>query len=98
MGQKSKNIFELRMGHVVIPADYERCSNRIVPICVRTEDDLGNRIAEGWIHGVVRAADQIRFLARKFLFDEWRSSELADETVQDLWILHKDDVGRRPHS
>lgn len=86
------------MGLIVIPADYEQRSGDVVPICVRTKDDLGNSIAEGWIQGVVRAADRIRSLARNLLFDEWRSSELADETVQDLWSLHGEDVGLRPHS
>lgn len=98
MGQKSENIFESRMGLIVIPADYEKRSDRVVPICIRAEDDLGNRIAEGWIHGVVRVADRIRTLARNFLADEWRSSELADETVQELWSIHKGDVGLKPHS
>jgi hypothetical protein len=98
LGQKSENIFESRMGLIVIPADYEKRSDRVVPICIRAEDDLGNRIAEGWIHGVVRVADRIRALARNFLADEWRSSELADETVQELWSIHKGDVGLKPHS
>lgn len=55
--KKSENIFESRMGLIVIPADYEKRSDRVVPVCIRAEDDLGNRIAEGWIHGVVRVAD-----------------------------------------
>ena len=72
------------MGLVVIPADYEECSSSVVPIYIRTEDDLGNRINDGWIHAAARAAGYIRSFARYFLSDEWRASELADETVQDL--------------
>jgi len=86
------------MAFLMIPADYEETASRIVPICIRTEDDRGNRIADGWIQGVVRVAGNIRQLARIVLFDEWRSSELADETLQELWAAHGDDVGNRPHS
>jgi hypothetical protein len=86
------------MAFLMIPADYEETSSRIVPICIRTEDDRGNRIADGWIQGVVRVASNIRQLARTVLFDEWRSSELADETLQELWATHGDAVGYRPHS
>ena len=86
------------MAFLMIPADYEETASRIVPICIRTEDDHGNRIADGWIQGVVRVAGNIRQLARIVLFDEWRSSELADETLQELWAAHGDDVGNRPHS
>ena len=86
------------MAFLMIPADYEETASGIVPICIRTEDDHGRRIAEGLIQGVVRAADGIRRLARIVLLDEWRSSELADETAQDLWAIHGNDVGDRPHS
>jgi hypothetical protein len=97
LGQKSRDFFDLSMGLVVIPADYEECSSSVVPIYIRTEDDLGNRINDGWIHAAARAAGYIRSFARYFLSDEWRASELADETVQDLWTLHRDDLGRLPH-
>lgn len=86
------------MGLITIPADYVEGESTVVPICIRAEDSAGNRIAEGWIQGVIRAADGLRRLARRILEDEWRASELADETVQDLWYVHREDVGRRPHS
>jgi hypothetical protein len=86
------------MGLITIPADFVEGISTVVPICISTEDAQGNRIAEGWIQGVIWAADGLRRLARRILDDEWRVSELADETVQDLWYVHRDDVGRRPQS
>jgi hypothetical protein len=86
------------MGFITIPADFIEGESTVVPICIRAEDSFGNRIAEGWIQGAIRAADGLRRLARRVLEDEWRASELADETVQDLWCVHGENVGRRPHS
>lgn len=96
MGQKSENFLDLGTGFIVIPPDYQECSSGVVPIYVRTEDETGNRINDGWFSAVARVAHRVRYLARYWLFDEWRSSELADETVQDMWDLHKDELGRRP--
>lgn len=83
---------------ITIPFDYIEGESAVVPICIRSEDPAGNRIVDGWIQGVVRAADGLRRLAKNILEDEWRVSELTDETVQDLWRIHRTDVGKRPHS
>ena len=86
------------MGFITIPSDFVEGESKVVPICIRDEDGFGNRIAQGWINGVIQAADGIRRVSRRILLDEWRSSELADETLQDLWAVHGEDVGMRPHS
>jgi hypothetical protein len=83
---------------ITIPSDFVEGETKVVPICIRAEDSLGNRIAEGWINGVIRVADGLRSLSRRILQDEWRVSELADETVQDLWDEHGENVGAKPHS
>jgi hypothetical protein len=96
LGQKTENFLDLGTGLIVIPADYQEGSSAVVPIYVRTEDEGGNRINDGWFGAAARVAHQVRYLARNWLFDEWRSSELADETVQDMWEIHKDNLGHRP--
>jgi len=85
------------MGVVIIPSDFVEGKSQVVPICIQDHDQNGNAIAYGWIDAVVRAANGIRSLARTILLDEWRSSELADETVQELWAEHGHHVGRKPH-
>ena len=85
------------MGLIVIPSDFVEGESAIVPIFVQDEDELGNRIAPGWIQAVVRVADGFRWLSRQFLLDEWRASELADETLQELWCEHGENIGPRPH-
>jgi hypothetical protein len=89
LGQKTENFLDLGTGLIVIPADYQEGSSAVVPIYVRTEDEGGNRINDGWFGAAARVAHQVRYLARNWLFDEWRSSELADETVQDTFGMHK---------
>jgi len=42
---------------ITIPSDFVEGESNVVPICIRAEDSLGNRIAEGWINGVIRVAD-----------------------------------------
>lgn len=98
MGQNSEDFLDLGTGLAVIPADYREGSSGVVPIYVRTADEAGNRINQAWIGALARAAHKVRFYARFWLFDEWRSSELGDETVQDMWGLHKDALGLRPHN
>ncbi len=81
------------MGFIVIPSDFVEGVTPVVPIFVRDEDANRVRIAQGWIDGVVTAADKLRTLARRILLDEWRVSELADEALQVLWQEHGEDVG-----
>ncbi len=85
------------MGLIVIPSDFVEGESAIVPIFIQDEDQEGNRIAPGWIQAVVRVADGFRWLSRRILLDEWRASELADETLQDLWYEHGENIGLRPH-
>lgn len=47
--------------------------------------------------GSLPTADGLRWLSREILLDEWRASELADETVQDLSGEHGERLGERPH-
>lgn len=85
------------MGLIVIPSDYVEDVSRVVPIYIQDEDPKGNRIARGWIEAVIRAADGIRWLALTILLDQWRSSELADESLQEVWKEHGEDFGDSPH-
>jgi hypothetical protein len=85
------------MGLIVIPSDFVEGVSRIVPIYIQDHDPKGKPIAPGWIHAAARVAGGLRWLSREFLQDEWRASELADETVQDLSGKHGDRLGERPH-
>ncbi len=85
------------MGLVVIPSDFVEGVSTIVPIYIQDHDAKGKPIAPGWIHAAARVAGGLRWLSREFLQDEWRASELADETVQDLSGKHGDQLGERPH-
>jgi hypothetical protein len=85
------------MGLVVIPSDFVEGVSRIVPIYIQDHDRKGKPIAPGWIQAAARVAGGLRWLSREILLDEWRASELADETVQDLSGKHGDRLGRRPH-
>lgn len=84
------------MGLIVIPHDYVEGVSPVVPIVVPDHDPIGKPIATGWIQGVVQAADGLRSLARYVLLDEWRSSELAEETLQALHKKHGTRLGARP--
>lgn len=86
------------MSLVMIPQQSTHADQSVVPICVRTTDPSGLPINPGWIDALATVADPIRHLARTQLGDIWRASELADETVQDLWRVHRDELGPRPGS
>jgi hypothetical protein len=85
------------MGLIVIPSDFVEGVSTIVPIYIQDQDEEGKPIAQGWIHAATRVADGLRWLSREILLDEWRASELADETVQDLSGEHGERLGERPH-
>jgi hypothetical protein len=85
------------MGLIVIPLDFVEGVSTIVPIYIQDQDRKGNPVAPGWLQAAVRVADGLRWLSREILLDEWRASELADETVQDLSGEHGERLGERPH-
>ena len=87
--------------HVVtIPFDYEKLSPAeqagIVPICIKATDDTGNPIAWGWFEAVERIQNNLRLLAKFFLDDVWRVSEITEAAVHHLWKLHGNNLGRHP--
>jgi hypothetical protein len=79
---------------VVIPPNY--FEQGVVPIFIRTIDDLGNQVYNGWIEAVPPIARSLRFLARTVIRDEWRVSELTEGSVHTLSRLHGERLGRRP--
>jgi hypothetical protein len=85
---------------VTIPFDYEELSPSeqagIIPICIRSADDEGNPIAWGWFEAVARVQDPLRALARSWLQDVWRVSEITEAAVLSLWRKHGPDLGRSP--
>jgi DNA-directed RNA polymerase specialized sigma24 family protein len=84
------------MASIIIPFDYDERDSSVIPICIDACDPNGELIARGWIDALVEMADPFRRLARILLGDVWRVSELADESVQDMWTLYRDDLGRKP--
>jgi hypothetical protein len=86
------------MAYVTIPFEYRPERDRVVPISVCDTNSAGKPIAQGWIDALVEVADPIRWLARTILEDVWRSSELADETLDELSVLHGNDLGASPES
>jgi len=86
------------MAVVTIPFDYEQLDdpNSVVPICIEDTDRDGIQIAWGWITAVVPIASRLRGLARRRLEDEWRVSELTEETVHEIWYEHGDNFGLLP--
>lgn len=88
------------MDIVVIPFNFEELSpaeqSKVVPICLTRKDRQGNNIAWGWIEAVSRIQSPLKSLARRLLYDVWRTSEIADLAVQSVWESHGDDFGRRP--
>ena len=80
--------------HVVtIPFDYEKLSPAeqagIVPICIKATDDEGNPIAWGWFEAVERIQNNLRLLAKFFLDDVWRVSEITEAAVHPLEVARK---------
>jgi hypothetical protein len=88
------------MDIVVIPFNFEKLSPaeqvKVVPICVTRKDRHGNNIAWGWFEAVSKIQAPLKSLAHRFLYDVWRTSEIADLAVQSVWDSHGEDFGRRP--
>ncbi len=85
---------------VTIPFNFERLSpsaqSSIVPIAIPAFDDDGSKIAWGWFEAVERVQNPLRGLARTFLEDVWRVSELTESAVKSVWRTHREDYGRSP--
>ncbi len=88
------------MEFVTIPFGFEALSASqqaaIVPICIKRKDREGSEIAWGWFQAVEAVQDPLRNLARSWLEDVWRVSELAEATVHTLWYKHRDRLGLWP--
>lgn len=85
---------------VTIPFDFESLPSedqqKVVPICIARHDDAGNDIAWGWFEACAEVQDPLRRIARFWLDDVWRVSELAQRSVHTLWHNHKQDLGMAP--
>lgn len=88
------------MSVITIPFGYEKLPDQqrdlIVPICVPSFDDDGRKIAWTWFEAVAAAQYPLRGLARFFLEDEWRVSELAEAALKIVWRTHGEDFGYSP--
>jgi hypothetical protein len=97
MTREVKNIF-LPSGDdgmfVVIPANYAEAG--VVPICISCIDHRGKPVCRGWIDAAKPIAEPLRYLARTFLEDIWRVSELAEGSVHALSARYGERLGRRP--
>ena len=87
--------------HVVtIPFDYEELSPAqqatIVPICIKSTDAEGAAIDWGWFEATARVQDPLRALARSWLKDVWRVSEITEAAVHLLWKKHRHRLGLSP--
>ena len=86
------------MHFVTIPFDYEELPEparaAVIPICIARNDQVGTPIAWGWFEAVARIPDRMLALARRYLCDPWRASELSEEAVHKVWDLHGDNFGR----
>ncbi len=83
---------------ITIPFDYdERTHPDVIPICVEDSDRKGNPIHPDWFRlGIVPAADDLRRIAKRLLYDVWRASELADSALKSAWKKRGCDLGPRP--
>ncbi len=90
------------MSVITIPFGYEKLPaterSSIVPICIPAIDDDGRQIAWGWFEAVEQIQTPLRGLARTFLEDVWRVSELTESAVKTVWRTHGEDFGRSPSS
>jgi DNA-directed RNA polymerase specialized sigma24 family protein len=88
------------MQFVTIPFDYDELPEAsrapIIPICVARNDEQGRPIAWGWFEAVARIPDRMLGLARRYLRDPWRASELSEEAVHRVWRTHGSNFGRHP--
>lgn len=85
---------------VTIPFDYEKLSPAeqagIIPICIQAADYKGNPIDWGWFEAAATVQDNLRLLARSYLNDVWRVSEITEAAVHNLWNKHGHNLGRHP--
>ena len=85
---------------VTIPFNYEELpfsqQAEIVPICIKSTDDQGLPIDWGWFEAAARVQDPLRGLARSWLDDVWRVSEITEAAVHGLWNKHGHNLGLRP--
>ncbi len=88
------------MSVITIPFGYEALpateQSSIVPICLPAHDDDGRQIAWGWFQAVEQIQTPLRGLARTFLEDVWRVSELTESAVKTVWRTHGEDFGHSP--
>lgn len=88
------------MQYVTIPFGFEGFSTEeqgaVVPICIQRTDRHGNEIEWGWFEAVAEVQEGLRRLARSWLEDVWRVSELAEASVHTLWYRHGADLGYSP--
>ncbi len=85
---------------VTIPFDYQELAPAqqaaIVPICIKATDDEGAAIDWGWFEATARVQDPLRALARSWLDDVWRVSEITEAAVHSLWKKHRHRLGLCP--
>jgi hypothetical protein len=90
------------MHYVTIPFGFEEFpadqQASVVPICIERTDRDGHDIAWGWFEAVDAVQEPLRRLARSWLEDVWRVSELAEASVHTLWYRHRSNLGFRPAS
>jgi hypothetical protein len=87
---------------VTIPFDYHdlppTSQAAIIPICIARNDDAGMPIAWEWFEAIARIPNRMLSLARRYLGDVWRASELSEGALHNIWRLHGHDFGRRPEN
>lgn len=85
---------------VTIPFDFnelpEAAQAAVIPICIARNDQEGRPIAWEWFEAIARIPDRMLSLARRYLSDPWRASELAEGALHQVWRRHGSDFGRRP--
>lgn len=86
------------MAVITIPFDYDESTQPdVIPICVEDTDHKGNPIHPDWFRlGIVPAADDLRRIAKRLLYDAWRASEIADSALKSAWKKRGSDIGPRP--
>ena len=88
------------MKYVTIPFGFEEFSpdqqSSIVPICIERTDREGSEIDWGWFEAASAVQEPLRRLARSWLEDVWRVSELTEAAVHTLWYRHRSNLGFQP--
>lgn len=85
---------------VTIPFGYEGLSPsqqaQIIPICIKATDEEGRPIDWGWFEAAARIHEPLLAVARIFLDDVWRASEITEAAVHNMWRTHAHDLGFHP--